>query len=730
MLTKNQSRIFGIPFVPCVVFVAPLFATFPLLADGLFVTKWKWNKEVDINEPTQKAIILYDAGREDMLLQVKYEGRVSDFGWLVPVPTLPKIEKGSMGPFYELSPVTQREFGVSKGFSMLGAADARLARPAVEVIEIKTVGAYEVAVLSASETGSLERWLKSHGYSIPEGKSEIVEDYVRKGWYFVAAKIDLNRGTGFKMAAATAPKDDDAAAHSEKQIQKKLASGELHPLLLSFDTPQCVFPLKISAAAGKPSEVSLYLLSAAPLLNRSLFDEAMEKLDERKAQWMRDKPRRQEIHRTQLQNMRAMSMAYQMYAADFPDDVRTLRGRRSNLPPGAVAALVREQVPRIPDESLDESFYASPEELLHCMRMSPQQLTKTTKGLPRLKGREWYLTKVVRTFAAGEMRDLEFEPAIPVLVTAMQRPAGRIAAEVLSQFGVEGFSALETGCKASDSVARANAIAGLAHLQGRNLVEPLLPLLNDDAPMVRLYAVRAVANNWDARFGEPVRNLFRDPYWETRSTAVGCLCIPGRSGPKGPYLELLKDPKPNVKMCALSVMLRLDRDAIPAEPLTTLIRDPRPEVQGAAAHILWQLNRDVVPRKDLLPLLGSCDSLTVNIGLKLIEGTGHVQPALPEPLASEREQQLKARALTSTEAVFLTTNQLASARLMGLHVLQRNADSKAVELTLPLLSDSNEFVRGQAFVAMAAITGKEISKDDPVKWEQWWASNKDTFTVR
>lgn len=142
-------------------------------------------------------------------------------------------------------------------------------------------------------------------------------------------------------------------------------------------------------------------------------------------------------------------------------------------------------------------------------------------------------------------------------------------------------------------------------MQGRNLVEPLLPLLNDDAPLVRLYAMRAAENNWDARFGEPVRNRFRDTYQEIRSEAVGCLSIPGRGGPKEAYLELLKEPEPNVKMCALSVLLRLDREAIPAEPLVEMIRDPRPEVQASVLNILWQMNHDVVPRADLLPLLGS-----------------------------------------------------------------------------------------------------------------------------
>ena len=38
-------------------------------ADGGFVvSKFVWDKHKDINEPTQKAIMVYDAGREDMIL--------------------------------------------------------------------------------------------------------------------------------------------------------------------------------------------------------------------------------------------------------------------------------------------------------------------------------------------------------------------------------------------------------------------------------------------------------------------------------------------------------------------------------------------------------------------------------------------------------------------------------------------------------------------------------------
>jgi hypothetical protein len=221
-------------------------------ADGCFV--FHWDKKVDINEPTQKAILVYDSGREDLLLQVRYEGAVEDFGWLIPVPSLPEVKKGSMQPFYELSQLTQRQFGSESKLPALASAGRGRPEP-VKVVEIKTVGAYEVSVLSARDAGSLERWLKAHAYSIPEGGTSIIDYYVQRNWYFVAARIQLDREGPLKMISGASPRDPDAKARERRTLQKELSSGELHPLLISFDTPKCVFPLKISAVAGKASEV-------------------------------------------------------------------------------------------------------------------------------------------------------------------------------------------------------------------------------------------------------------------------------------------------------------------------------------------------------------------------------------------------------------------------------------------------------------------------------------------
>jgi len=129
------------------------FAT-DALADGCFV--FKWDKKIDINEPTQKAIIVFDAGREEILLQVKYEGPLEEFGWLVPTPSLPKVEKGSMEPFYELSQLTQRRFGRTLGTA--GTKGMAAYREGREDVQVMALPGWRLAFFGVTQrSGPLKR---------------------------------------------------------------------------------------------------------------------------------------------------------------------------------------------------------------------------------------------------------------------------------------------------------------------------------------------------------------------------------------------------------------------------------------------------------------------------------------------------------------------------------------------------------------------------------------------
>jgi HEAT repeat protein len=666
----------------------------PAFADGCFV--FRWNKSIDINEPTQKAIIVHDAGREDLLLQVKYEGSLEEFGWLIPVPSLPTVTKGSMRPFYELSELTQRQWGTYYGGAAFGGGTRDLQQDAVKVIEIKTVGAYQVAILSAQDAGSLERWLKDHGYSIPPGKAGIVDEYMRKGWYFVATKIALKKPGAFAGAPVTAPKDTGAPAHLRKAIQKQLSTGELHPLLISFDTPHCIYPLSISAVGGKPSEVSLYVLSASPLLDRFTFDKRLEKIHQRLAERERTRPLSEERFPQIMHNQQMLLAAYSVYSLAPPE--KLMPGQPGDSSEEAIEAIAKEEPFDTTREWVGWRSCATSDELLHCEQVKVCQIAYCANEMPRLKGKSWYLTKDVWLFRPEEMRDLEFQPAIPVLAATLPDAAGDAAAGVLSRLGPVGGLVLEAFCETTNGMQRINASWGLQALRDSALAEALVTLLKDDLPAVRLNAAMAAARSWDDRLLEPLAALLRDRYLPICRQAASTLQLRETTNRAAVYLALLKDP-----------------DSV---------------VQGYALQVLSGTNRAAIPRSELLRLLGSPRLSTVNEALNLLQGREamgwHYGPFMSDahdPTPGETNY------VSSAEAAPLTTNRRTIARLMGLRILRQNADAQAVALTLPLLRDTNSIVRNRAFDLLRTVSGQDIPQNEPAKWEQWWAANKETFAA-
>ena len=89
-----MKKYFNLPFIFLFVFIL-----LPkLLTDGGFV----WTGYKRLREPDQKAILVYENGVEDLFLKVKYEGNISEFGWIVPFPTQPEVRKVTFSCFHLL----------------------------------------------------------------------------------------------------------------------------------------------------------------------------------------------------------------------------------------------------------------------------------------------------------------------------------------------------------------------------------------------------------------------------------------------------------------------------------------------------------------------------------------------------------------------------------------------------------------------------------------------------
>ncbi|MEN6355918.1 MAG: DUF2330 domain-containing protein [Armatimonadota bacterium] len=213
-----------------------LFSNAIALADGMMIideATWKQLREKSmINEPEQKAVVFYSKGREQLIISPSYEGPTSNFAWVVPVPSRPKVEIVKGAIFHELMELTipkTRVFG-------RGTIASAKPSPAVTVIERKTVGAYDVSVLSARDGKALMKWLKANKYHLPDKAIEPIRDYVKHGWTFVACRI--------KIPASA----------------KGLSTGTLAPLKLKFSCRQPIYPMKLSSANPKQFDILVYLV--------------------------------------------------------------------------------------------------------------------------------------------------------------------------------------------------------------------------------------------------------------------------------------------------------------------------------------------------------------------------------------------------------------------------------------------------------------------------------------
>jgi len=197
---------------------------------------------IEIYEPNQLAMIIFDDMVEKIIFQIDYEGDAEDFAWVVPVPGYPKLFSVEDDIFYELHKLTQppppSNFGCGWG---TGQPFPGLGDEGVHVWEENQVGIYHTTTLSATDPNSLVAWLNDNGYAFPAEGQEILDYYVQKNWFFVAMKIQ----------------------HEETMKISENYTGAIQPIGIMFFSDEIVYPLKISALSAPSwgTEVLIYTFS-------------------------------------------------------------------------------------------------------------------------------------------------------------------------------------------------------------------------------------------------------------------------------------------------------------------------------------------------------------------------------------------------------------------------------------------------------------------------------------
>ena len=110
-----------------------------------------------------------------------------------------------------------------------------------------TVGEYDILILSATESRGLETWLRSSGYRIPAGASDVLTSYIRQNMRFFVAKVNLAE-------------------------QAKLGFSTLRPIQVAYESPKFMLPIRLGTvnADGTAGDVRLHADAEGPRRDHQL----------------------------------------------------------------------------------------------------------------------------------------------------------------------------------------------------------------------------------------------------------------------------------------------------------------------------------------------------------------------------------------------------------------------------------------------------------------------------
>jgi hypothetical protein len=174
---------------------------------------------VPVLQAGERILFAVKDGQVTSHVQIQYSGNAKDFGWLLPLPSVPTLELGVDELFTQLYATTQPQYrmstqfdsncrqgfsggtgggsgagGAGGGTSFGGAQDAGAAWSPLVVQD--SIGPYDYAVLKADSKDAMLQWLADNRYFVPVGTSDGVAPYIHAGGFFLALKLKSDASTG------------------------------------------------------------------------------------------------------------------------------------------------------------------------------------------------------------------------------------------------------------------------------------------------------------------------------------------------------------------------------------------------------------------------------------------------------------------------------------------------------------------------------------------------------
>lgn len=216
----------------------------------------------------QQTYVFYKDGVETFVIRPGFQGRVEDFGMLIPFPTPPALRKVPDNVFEQLDNAIDppevvvdlrlrfRQFanGMANNFAGAPMELEKLSEEKVVVLKEEAVGMYEVAVLAAGSAQALKGWMDKHKYQYPDGMDKVTGEYIEAGWCFVAVKTKVGRKAGAN------PQPGQRKLNTSKPADT-IFDGTVQGMGFRFKTDKLVVPMRLSAFNDGDLRNVVYLLT-------------------------------------------------------------------------------------------------------------------------------------------------------------------------------------------------------------------------------------------------------------------------------------------------------------------------------------------------------------------------------------------------------------------------------------------------------------------------------------
>jgi hypothetical protein len=225
---------------------------------GFYVAK----ADAKLFNKASKVVVARKDTRTTITMASDYQGDPKEFALVIPVPTviakdqikvsdnalvdhLDAYSAPRLVEYHDPDPCAanlKTRFSMRGNVAMPAAAleSAKAAAPAALGVKIEaeyTVGEYDIAILSAKESGGLTTYLNQEGYKIPDGAAPVLASYIKQDMKFFVARVNLKE-------------------------QAKNGATYLRPIQVTTDTPKFMLPIRLGTVnADGPQDMIVLMLT-------------------------------------------------------------------------------------------------------------------------------------------------------------------------------------------------------------------------------------------------------------------------------------------------------------------------------------------------------------------------------------------------------------------------------------------------------------------------------------